>query len=328
MKAITQDRYGEADVLRLSEIPVPRPGRGEVLVEVRAAGVDPGVWHLMAGRPRMVRLAAGLRRPRWPVRGSAFAGIVSALGEGVDGFAVGDAVYGTAKGSFAEHAIARVDKIAPRPPALSFEEAAAVPISAPTALQALRDALRLKSGDHVLILGAAGGVGSYAVQIAKAMGARVTGASSGPKLELVRMLGADRAIDYTAVDPLAAGPYDAILDTGGARSMARLRAALTPTGALAIVGAEVGPLGGLGRMLAAPVLTAFSRQRLVGVISVEHRADLDVMSDYLATGAVRPRIDRVFPLDQAADAIRHIGRGHGTGKTVLAIPRSSTQPAS
>lgn len=319
MRAITQDRYGETDVLRLSDIPVPRPRGGEVLVEIRAAGVDPGVWHLMAGRPRMVRLAAGLRRPRWPVPGSAFAGVVVEPGEGVGEFSPGDEVYGTLMGSFAQNAVARVGKIAPKPASLSFEEAAAIPISGPTALQSLRDALRVAPGDHVLILGAAGGVGLFAVQLAKAMGARVTGASSGPKLGLVRALGADLAIDYRAEDPLTAGPYDAILDTGGARSLASLRAALTPRGALAIVGAEVGPLGGLSRMLAAPFAAAFSRQRLVGVVSVETRADLDAMSDYVASGAVRPHLDRVFLLEEAAAAIRHLSRGHGTGKTVLRV---------
>ncbi|WP_353988502.1 NAD(P)-dependent alcohol dehydrogenase [Ruicaihuangia caeni] len=319
MRAIVQDRYGEADVLRLADIDRPRVSAGQVLVEVRAAGVDPGVWHLMAGKPGLVRLAAGLRRPRWPVRGMAFAGVVTAVGEGVDAFGAGDEVFGTANGSFAEFVLAKPEKIAPKPASLSFEEAAAVPISGPTALQSLRDAVRLQAGQHVLVLGAAGGVGTFAVQLAKAMGARVTGAASGPKLELARSIGADAVIDYTVEDPLAAGPYDAILDMGGARPLAALRAALVPGGAIAIVGAEVGPLGGLSRMLVAPLVTAFSRHRIVGVISIENTADLLELTDYIEKDAVRPALDQVFPLEHAADAIRHIGRGHGTGKTVLSI---------
>jgi len=319
MKAIVQDRYGEADVLRLEELPVPTPGRGEVLVEVRAAGVDPGVWHLMAGRPRVVRLASGIRRPRQRVPGSAFAGIVVALGEGVDDLRVGDEVFGMARGAFAEYAVARADKVAPKPAAIAFDVAAAIPISGPTALQSLRDAVRLAPGEHLLVLGAAGGVGSYAVQLATAMGARVTGASSAAKVDLVSQLGADRAIDYTRQDPLALGPYDAIVDTGGGRTLASLRRALAPRGRIAIVGAESGPLGGLGRLLAAPLASALSGHRIVGVVSIENRADLEALSAAVGAGTVVPPIDRVFPLERAADAVRHIGRGHGRGKTLVQV---------
>jgi len=326
MRAIVQDRYGEAEVLRLEEVPVPTVRPGRVLVEVRAAGVDPGVWHLMAGVPGVIRLAAGLRKPRWPVRGAAFAGIVREVGDGVIGVEIGDEVYGTADGSFAEYALARADKIAAKPPSLTFEQAAAVPISGPTALQSLRDALRLEAGQHLLVLGAAGGVGHYAVQLGAAMGARVTGAASAPKLDLVRALGAAAAIDYRSADPLEAGPYDAILDTGGLRPLAAMRRALTPTGALAIVGGEDGGMGGLGRMLAAPIASALGRRRLAGVMSIESVADLDAMTEWIESGRVRPVVDRVFPLAEAANALRHIDHGHGTAKTVLRIHASSASP--
>lgn len=317
MRAVLHDRYGGPEILRLGEAAEPIPRRGEVLVRVLAAGVDPGVRHLIEGRPAMIRLATGLRRPRRRVPGIAFAGTVEALGRDAEGLRIGDEIYGTAtSGSFAEFATARVDKVAPKPGSLDFAAAAAVPISAVTALQAIRDGARVRPGQRVLVLGAAGGVGGYAVQLAKAAGAEVVGAASAAKLPLVRELAADAAVDYATTDPLGLGPFDAIIDTAGTRPLAALRRAISRDGAVVLVGGEQ---GGLGMLLSAPLRSALSRQRLVGLISIERRADLIDLAARIDAGELRPPIDRVLPLERAAEALEAIGRGHGTGKTVLRI---------
>lgn len=231
MKAIVQDVYGPPEVLRIEETDRPEPGRGEVLVRVRAAGVDQGVWHLMAGMPYAVRAVSGLRRPRTRVRGMDVAGVVEAVGPEVTRFRPGDEVYGNCSGSFAEYARAKEGTLAPKPASLGFEQAAAVPVSACTALGAVRDSGKVKAGQSVLVLGASGGVGSFAVQVAKAYGAHVTGVCSTTKTDLVRSLGADEVLDYTQQDPVdGSRRYDVILDIAGNRPIARLRKALTPAG--------------------------------------------------------------------------------------------------
>ncbi|CCQ47727.1 alcohol dehydrogenase GroES-like domain protein [Pseudarthrobacter siccitolerans] len=261
MKAIVQDVYGSADVLELRDIARPGPRDGEVLIRVRAAGVDQGVWHLMAGLPYLIRLFGyGLKKPKVPVRGREVAGVVEAVGGGVTRFAPGDEVFGTCEGSFAEYACAEEDKAARKPGGLSFEEAAAAPISGVTALQAVRDAGQVTVGQKVLVLGAGGGVGSFAVQLAKAFGADVTGVCSTGKVELVRSLGADAVIDYTTTDIAGAGKlYDVILDTAGNRPLSLLRRLLVPKGTLVIIGGENGGklTGGFQRSLGAPLASLF-----------------------------------------------------------------------
>jgi NADPH:quinone reductase-like Zn-dependent oxidoreductase len=267
MKAVVQDTYGSPEVLELRDIDKPLVGDDEVLVQVRAAGVDPGVWHLMTGRPYLVRVMGyGLRTPKVGVRGRDVAGRVEAVGTNVTRLRPGDEVFGIGEGSFAEYMCARPDKLAPKPANLSFEQAAAVPISGLTALQALRDTGKLRPGQQVLIVGAAGGVGSFAVQLAKAFGAQVTGVSSTTKVDLVRSIGADEVIDYTRQDFAdGARHWDLIVDTAGRRSLSQLRRALTRRGTLVIVGGEGGGrwLGGFDRqILRAPLLSGLVRQRL------------------------------------------------------------------
>ena len=321
MQAITQDRYGEAgDVLRLEEIARPAIGDEDVLLRVHAAGVDQGVWHLMTGLPYPVRLACGIRAPKTQVRGREVAGRVEATGSAVTALRVGDEVFGIADGSFAQYASARPGKLAPKPANLTFAQAAAVPVSALTALQAVRDRGRVQAGQKVLVIGASGGVGTFAVQIAKAAGAEVTGVSSTAKLDLVRSLGADHVIDYTR-DDITAGDhrYDVILDTGGHRPLSQLRRALTPRGTLVIVGSEHGGrwLGGSDRQLRALMLSPFTSQRLTTLICSENTQDLQALTELIESGQVRPVIDRTYPLSQAPEAIQYLRDGHAQGKVVV-----------
>src|SRR3954468_433459 len=251
MRAVVQDRYGTSEVLRVARVPRPGIADDEVLVRVSAAGLDRGTQHLMTGKPYVMRLGVGLRRPRNPVSGRDVAGTVAAVGASVTRFAVGDEVYGIAPGSFAEYAVAREDKLARKPVTLSFAQAAVVPVSAGTALQALVDVGRVQAGQSVLVLGASGGVGTFAVQLAKAFGAQVTGVCSSAKHDLVMSLGADHVIDYSRVD-FADGTarYDVILDIGGTPSLGRLRRALRPRGTAVFVGGEnAGSLTGMGRQV-------------------------------------------------------------------------------
>jgi NADPH:quinone reductase-like Zn-dependent oxidoreductase len=325
MRAVVQDAYGTEPegLLRLARIDRPEVGDGEVLVRVLAAGVDRGVWHVMAGRPYLMRIAGfGLRAPRTKVPGMDVAGIVSAVGAGVTAFAPGDAVYGTVKGAFAEYAVARADRLARMPANLSFEQAAAVPVSAQTALQAVRDRAQVIPGQRVLIIGASGGVGTFAVQLAKAYGAEVTAVCSTSKLDVVRALGADRVIDYTREDFAADGSrYDAILDIGGNSRLARLRRALTSTGTLVIVGGETGGrwLGGVDRQLRATLLSPLVKQRLGTFISSESAEHLDALRGLIESGQVTPVIDRTYPLAEAAAAIRHMQDGRARGKVVVSV---------
>jgi NADPH:quinone reductase-like Zn-dependent oxidoreductase len=323
MKAIVQDVYGSADVLELRDIAPPTPREGEVLIRVRAAGVDQGVWHLMTGLPYLVRLFGyGLKRPKVPVRGREVAGIVEAVGAGVTRFAAGDEVYGTCDGSFAEYVCAKEDKVARKPANLSFEEAAAAPISAVTALQAVRDAGEVTVGQKVLIIGAGGGVGSFAVQLAKAFGAEVTGVCSPGKVELVRSLGVDAVIDYTKSDIAGSGVlYDVILDTAGNRPLSVLRRVLAPKGTLVIVGGEGGGklTGGFERSLGAPFVSLFSGQKFKGLVSKETYLDLEALTSLVEAGSVKPAVDKVFPLAEAPAAIRYLHEGRSRGKVVVTV---------
>lgn len=321
MQAIVQDQYGEADVLRLAEIERPEIKANEVLVRVRAAGVDRGVWHLMAGKPYAVRLAIGLRAPRNRVRGLELSGVVEAIGAGVTRFQPGDEVYGIGSGSFAEFTAVREDKLAMKPTNLTFEEAAAVPVSGSTALQGLRDVGSLTSGHTVLVIGASGGVGSFAVQIAKALGADVTGVCSTAKVDLVRDLGADHVLDYQTGD-LTSGTetYDLILDTGGDTPLRRLRQLLKPDGTLVIVGGEGGgPLTGLGRQFRAVLTSPFTRQRLLMFLAKEHHDSLDDLTTMIENGQVTPALDRAYPLGDAAQAVSRLVTGQARGKVVIAV---------
>ena len=323
MKAIVQDRYGTADVLELREVGKPRPGPEEVLVRVHAAGVDPGVWHLMTGRPYLVRLMGfGLRSPKVAVRGRDVAGVVEEVGSRVTAFAPGDAVYGTCEGSFAEYCAARADRLAPKPRNLSFEQAAAVPISGATALNALRAAGKLQAGQSALVIGAGGGVGTYAVQLAKVFGARVTGVCSSAKLELVRSLGVDEVIDYAATDFTQGPPtFDLIVDTAGRRPLSQLRRRLKSDGSLVIVGGEGGDawLGGFERQLFAPLSAAFSQQKLIGLMFEERKEDLLALKELIESGQLVPVIDRAYTLSQAAEAVRYLAGGHARGKVVVTV---------
>jgi len=322
MRAIVQDTYGDADVWRVAEIALPEIAEREVLVKVHAAGLDRGTWHVMTGLPYLGRLVLGFGKPKEPVPGLDLAGTVVAAGSSVTRFEVGDPVFGIGHGSFAEYAAAREDKLARRPANLTFEQAAVVPVSGLTAIHGLRDAGRVEAGQRLLIIGASGGVGTYAVQLAKVSGADVTGVCSTAKTDLVRSLGADRVIDYTRADFLdGSRRYDLILDIGGNSPLPRLRRALAPRGTLVIVGGEGGGklTGGIDRQLRALALSLFVRQRLTMVVPKEHYADLERLTELIEAGALTPSVDRTYPLERAADAMRHLDVGRARGKIAITI---------
>lgn len=322
MKAIVRDTYGSADVLRLAEVAAPEPGAGEVLLRVRAAGVDRGVWHMMVGRPYVARPMFGVRRPRIRVPGMDVAGVVEAVGTGVDGLVPGDEVFGIGTGTFAELAVAPAAKLVQKPEGTSFEQAAAVAISGLTALQAVRDVGEVQRGQSVLVIGAAGGVGTYAVQVAKDAGAEVTGVCSTAKTDLVRAIGADHVVDYTRDDIIERGErYDVVIDIAGNRTLRALRRVLTPKGTLVIVGGEDGGpwFGGLQRNLWAALWSPFIGQRLRAFVSKELGADIAVLAGMLASGTLTPVVERTYPLAEAADAIRALEDGQVRGKVVVAV---------
>jgi NADPH:quinone reductase-like Zn-dependent oxidoreductase len=333
MKAMTQDKYGSAaDVLALDDITVPVAGDDEVLIRVRAAGIGPDVWHLMTGRPYFVRLmGVGLRKPKVRVVGRDVAGSVEAVGRNVTEFQPGDEVFGTCRGALAQYATAGVASeagvggdgvLAAKPANLSFEQAAGVPTSAQTALQGLRDAGAIRAGQSVLIIGASGGVGTFAVQLAKTFEAHVAGVCSTPKADLVRSLGADHVIDYTRED-FADQPrrYDLILDTAGRRSLTHLRRALAPRGRLVLVGGEGGGrlTGGFERQLWAILLSRFLRQQLRPLVAVDRREDLLFLKDLIEAGKVTPVISKTYPLHEAPKALGDADEGHGRGKAVISV---------
>jgi NADPH:quinone reductase-like Zn-dependent oxidoreductase len=324
MRAIVQDTYGSADVLRLSEESRPAVADDDVLIRVHAAGVHIGDWHVMTGTPHLMRVAGfGLRAPKARIRGMDVAGTVEAVGKDVTGFQAGDDVYGVCDGSFADYATARVETLAAKPARLTFEQAAVIPTSACTALQALRDAGGIAAEQRVLIIGASGGVGLFAVQIAKASGAEVTGVCSSGKVELVRSVGADHVIDYTEHDITTSRlRYDLILDMGGNRTLSQLRRCLTPRGTLVLVGGEGGGRligGALARSLRALALSPFVSQELKMVLGATKAEDLQTLTELIESSAITPVIDRSYPLGEAASAIRRLHSGRARGKLVITV---------
>ena len=338
MRAIVQEAYGSADVLHEAQVPRPAIRENEVLVKVHAAGLDRGTWHITSGLPYALRPVYGFRAPRHPVPGLDLAGTVEAVGSQVTRFVVGDHVFGSGKGSFAEFAAAHENNLAHKPAGISFEQAAAVPVSACTALIALRaggvDPVKGPTSKEpkakgstskelkVLITGASGGVGSYAVQLAKAAGAQVTGVASTAKLDLVRSLGADHVIDYTTQD-FADGTerYDVIIDIAGNPSVARLRRSLTPAGTAVITGGEEGGswTGSMDRQLRAVALSPFIKQRLTMIVGTQTAGDLEYLAGLLDAGIITPVIDRTFPLAQVPEAMRYFDAGKARGKVVITI---------
>jgi NADPH:quinone reductase-like Zn-dependent oxidoreductase len=328
MRAIVQDAYGSSNVLRLTEIDVPEIAADEVLVEVVAAGMDRGTWHVMAGEPYLMRVMGfGFSRPKNRVPGLDVAGTVVAVGSEVSRFKPSDEVFGMSRGAFAEYAAVREDKLAHKPANLSFEQAAVVPISGGTAMQGLRDSGHIEAGQTVLVIGASGGVGTYAVQLAKAFGAEVTGVSSPAKVDLVRSIGADHVLDYTRDDYLdGSKKYDLILDIGGNNRLSRLRRALTTKGTLVIVGGEEGGsvTGGFGRQIRALLVSMFVSQRLTMLASKERYTDLEALSPFLDSGQLTPVVDRTYTLSEVPDAMRHLEAGLARGKIAIAVKPRTT----
>jgi NADPH:quinone reductase-like Zn-dependent oxidoreductase len=320
MKAIVQDTYGSADVLQLREIDRPQIGADDVLIRVHAAGVDFGVWHLMAGVPYAVRLVMGVRKPRNPVRGTEVAGVVDAIGSNVTAFKPGDEIFGVCEGSFAEYARASQTRVLHKPSNLTCEQAAVVPVSATTALVGLR-AAKVEAGQKVLVIGAGGGVGCYAVQLARTMGGEVTGVCSTSKLEFVRSLGATHVIDYTREDFADGGrQYDVIIDLAGSRAVSHLRRALTPKGTLVIVGGEGGGRWlGMGRQMWSMIVGLFSRQKFRSPIALVNQKDLVILKEIFEAGKVTPIIGQSYPLSEVPKAIRALAEGHSRGKSVVKV---------
>ena len=320
MKALTQDRYGTADVLKFRDLERPSPGDRQVLVRVVAAGMDRGAWHFMAGEPYLMRLLGfGLRAPSVAVPGTNFAGVVEAVGRDVGGFEPGDEVYGATRGTFAEYAVAPIDKVAPKPPQLSFEQAAVLPYPTFVAMQALRDHGHLQPGQRVLVVGASGAVGTIAVQLAVAFGATVTGVCSGGRAELVRSLGATEVVDYAREDFTdGSRRFDLIIDIGGRTPVSRLRRALTRTGTLVIVGGEGDRwIGGTQRQLWARVLSAFVPQKLRAFVVKENAAELLAMNELVSAGRVTPVLGPAFPLVHGAAAVTAFETGQADGRIVI-----------
>jgi NADPH:quinone reductase-like Zn-dependent oxidoreductase len=322
MKAIVQERYGDHSVLQLRDIAAPVPAEDEVLVRVVAASVNPYDWHTMTGTPYVGRMYIGLRRPSRTIRGSDYAGVVEAVGAAVTKFKPGDEVFGRRDGAFAELLCTKESQPARKPARVSFEQAAAVPIAGLTALEALRDRGHVAAGQRVLVNGASGGVGSFAVQLAKWFGAEVTGVCSPRNVEAVGKLGANRVIDYTRTDFTREGiRYDLIVDIAGNRSIAARRRALTPRGRLVVVGGPktgtvLGPMGSLLRVMA---VSPFVGQTLIGMLAHANVDDLTLMAELMDNGVVTPLIERTYPLDEVPEAMRYLGEGHARGKLVVVI---------
>ncbi len=319
MQAITQDTYGSHDVLKLGDVDKPEIGDGEVLVRVHAASVHVGDWILMTGSPFVMRFATGLRKPKNRVPGTDVAGTVEAVGNDVTSLRPGDEVFGWCAGAFAEYARASEDQFIKKPANLTFDQAAAVGVSASTALQLLRDNGKVQPGQKVLVNGASGGVGTFAVQIAKAFGAEVTGVTSTKNIEMVRSIGADHVIDYTREDfTIGAERYDLILDNVGIHSMARTRRALAPLGTLISNGGGHAD-GKLGRTLRALVVSMFVRQQASPTVKTQNHDDLVALKGLVEAGQVTPVIDRTYPLTETPAAIGHVAAGHARGTVVIAV---------
>ena len=319
MKAFVQETYGSADVMQLNEIDKPLVGDGAALVRVHAMSVNPADWHAISGTPFIARLAFGVRKPKNPVPGTDLAGVVEAVGKDVTKLRPGDEVFGWSIGAFAEYACTPEDHVVPKPANLTFEQAAAFPIAATTALQGLRDWGQLRAGQTVLVIGASGGVGTFAVQIAKALGAEVTGVCSTRNVEMVRSLGADQVIDYTQQDPLLGGKrYDLIFQLAGTASPSRCRRALTPKGTLLLSSGD-GRFTGMGRMAAAAVSGPFVSQALVMRVAKLNQADLLALTELIEAGKVAPVIDRTFAFGETPAAVRYCEEGHTRGKVVITV---------
>lgn len=322
MKAIVYYRYGSADVLELTDVDTPAVTDDGVLLRIRAASANPLDWHFMRGQPYIMRSQSGLRGPKRHFLGNDVAGEVEAVGKSVTRFRPGDEVFGDVSGSYAEYAGVSEDLLAMKPANLTFEQAAAVPVAGITALQGLRDHGRIQPGQRVLIVGAGGGVGTFAVQLAKEFGAHVTGVCSATKVELVRSLGADRVIDYTTSDFARSGErYDLILQLAGTLSPSACRRALTSKGTLLLSSGESNGrwIGPVGRIIKAVVLSPFVSQRLVSFLAKRSTADLDVLKELIEAGKVTPVIDRTYPLSEVPEAIRYLEQGHARGKVVITI---------
>jgi NADPH:quinone reductase-like Zn-dependent oxidoreductase len=322
MQAIVQDTYGNASVLKQRDIEKPLIGDRDVLVRVRAAGVNPADWAIVSGLPYIARPIYGLRKPKNIVRGTDVAGTVEAVGSGVTQFKPGDEVFGWSNGSYAEYTAAAEGSLALKPASLTFEQAAAVPMAGLVALQAIRDHGKVQPGQKVLINGASGGIGTFAVQIAKALGADVTGVCSTRNVEMVRSIGADRVIDYTKEDFTRSGQqYDFILDNVSNHSLTDLRRVLMPTGTLIPNGGGFDNrwLASGGRIVRAAVLFQFGGQKLGNFLVSSNHADLVVLAEMIQAGKVTPVMDRAYPLSETAQAIDHVGKGHARGKIAITV---------
>jgi len=323
VKAVVQDRFGPPDVLRLADTGLPEAGADDVLVRVRAAALNPADWHILRGDPLVARLmGVGLTRPKARVAGIDAAGVVEAAGVNVRGLRTGDEVLGFCRGAFAEYACAAADLVVPKPASLTFEQAAAVPVAATTALRGIREVGEVTAGQRVLVIGASGGVGTYAVQIAAALGAEVTGVCSTRNVELVRSIGAAHVIDYTT-DDFTSGlaRYDVILDNVSSLPLSRLRGALTPKGTLVLNGGGspghvFGPVAGIVR---AAVANAFVSQRLRPLPSRQNREELLAVTGLIEDGKLTPVVDRAYPLPDTAEGLRHVEQGHARGKAVVTV---------
>jgi NADPH:quinone reductase-like Zn-dependent oxidoreductase len=324
MKAIVQDRYGPPDVLMLRDVDKPVPADNEVLVRVHAASVNARDWHVMRGDPYVARPSFGFGRPKVKIRGTDFAGRVEAVGSDVQGFRPGDEVFGEADGAFAEYVCAPDGVVEAKPANLTFEQAAAVPLAGNTALIGLRDVARVEPAQHVLVNGASGGVGTFAVQIAKSIGAEVTGVCSTRNVELLRSIGADHVIDYTVEDFARNGRrYDVVLDLVGNRSLTDFRRALTPTGTLVLSGGGVSRggsmFGPMGLMLRGQLMSRFVRHRVLMLPAKPSNENLAALRELAESGKVVPVIDRTFPLSEAPEAIRYLEVEHARAKVVITV---------
>ncbi|HZI65375.1 MAG TPA: NAD(P)-dependent alcohol dehydrogenase [Thermoanaerobaculia bacterium] len=321
MKAVVQVGYGSPDVLHLREVEIPPLGNDKVLVRVHAASVNALDWHVTRGMPYLIRALSGLRTPRDSIRGVDLGGRVEAVGKDVRGFQIGDEVFGGTDGSFAEFTVTTPNRLAPRPAGLTYGEAASLHVAGLTALQGLRDAARLQSGQRVLINGAGGGVGTFAIQIAKWLGAHVTAVTRTESIDLVRSVGADEVIDHRTEDFTRRGErYDVLFDIGGNRPFADCRRALTEKGALVVVGAPAGRwIAPASRLIQAAVLSPVVSQRLVPMISKNDPAGLALLKDLAEAGKIRPVIDREYELSETAEAVGYVGAGHARGKVVIHV---------
>lgn len=326
MKAIVQHRYGSPDVLEFTDTDQPVPADREVLVRVHAASLNARDWHVLRGDPYVARPSAdlGLRRPNVKIRGTDFAGRVEAVGPGVTGVHVGDEVYGDATGAFAEYVVVAEEKVSAKPANLTYEQAAAIPLAATTALVGLRDVANLQPGQQLLINGASGGVGTFAVQLGKAMGAEVTGVCSTRNVELIRSIGADHVVDYTGSDfSRTDHKYDVVLDLVGNRSLTDLRRALVRNGILVLSGGGVftggSVFGPIGLILKAKLSAPFVRQRVVLLQPTMNKADLVTLCELAESGKIVPAIDRTYPLSAAADALHYLEAEHARSKVVLTV---------